>query len=342
MAYSKTEEYYQRVLNLIDANDILVSTDAKVKNCERIARLCTVLGKYKDCSELKEKYEKMAIDEQKKGLERDYQEYKQKFEAANSIDSYKRAELLLYQLGDYKDAAQMVTACRNRRLKMLAKQNFIKILKFIAVAAVVTGLVFLILKLNRNNPGQQDISVVNITKGIRISWEEQDNPGEYVLYKCAYNKKEKKWTDFTAIASINNGFTFLDENVYPGSNYRYAVIMKGKDDNGEMPSYYSQMIRIPSREIISLTSSDGASFTVRWSGSNLFTGYQVQYTNVKDSFAKAENIIIENKAVYSTTVKDLAPDMTYYVRVRSFHKVNGVIYYGGWSSTEGIALSSGE
>lgn len=339
MANSKTEEYYQRILDLIDANDVLISTDAKVKNCERIARLCTVLGSYRNCRELKEEYERLAVEEKQKGLERDYQDYVAKYETANSIDSYKRVEILFHQLDGYKDSEQLASICRDRRLKLTAKRNLISFVKTVLVFAAVAGLVLLVLALNRNNPGQQQTTVSNVTKGIRVEWTPQDSVDEYKIYKSAYNKEEKKWTDFAVVATVNDN-TYLDENVYPGTVYRYAVIAKGETDNGNYPGYYSQMVRITSREIISVSNETDTSIKVRWSGSNMFTGYQVQYSSEKGSFSKAESKIIEKSDAYSTTIFGLQENTEYYVRVRSFEKLNGVIYYGGWSQTVGIVLSS--
>ena len=54
------------------------------------------------------------------------------------------------------------------------------------------------------------------------------------------------------------------------------------------------------------------------------------------------SVLIDSKDRYSTTIDGLEANATYYVRVRSYHRVNGVVYYGGWSPTVGIVLTSSE
>ncbi len=340
MAYSKTEEYYQRVINLIDANDVLISTEAKVKNCERIARLCDVLGRYKDCAELKEKYTRLAAEERSKGKERDYQNCLKKYSEADSIDSYRRAEILLSDLGDYKDSRQLAAKCRERRLKMKLKSNIHSVIRFIIAAVVITGLVLYVRSITKNDPDQIGVSVANISRGIRISWsQEEEQDDKYIVIKSVMNPKTKEWSEDAVIATVSGKDNYVDDEVYPGSTYRYAVKLDKEEGSGT-PAFYNTMVRITTREIESLTQEGPTAFRVKWSGSRLFTGYQVQYTDVEGSFSKADNVMIGKKNTYSYTAADLKENTTYYVRVRSYHSVNGVIYYGGWSPTAVVSLGS--
>ena len=77
-------------------------------------------------------------------------------------------------------------------------------------------------------------------------------------------------------------------------------------------------------------------------GSSSFTGYQIQYSTDADSFASAENIMIDNKQVYSKVVDNLKEETTYYVRIRSYYRLDGVLYYGGWSQKAAVAVTSYE
>ena len=141
MADAKTEEYYQRVLNLIDANEVLVSTDAIVKNCERIARLCDTLGSFKDCSELKDKYENLAKDVKEKNLETEYSKCLTRMNNANSIDSLKRTEMLFRELGDYKDASVLADSCKEKITGIRRREIIGRIIRSIAAIAAVVLLV---------------------------------------------------------------------------------------------------------------------------------------------------------------------------------------------------------
>ena len=72
--------------------------------------------------------------------------------------------------------------------------------------------------------------------------------------------------------------------------------------------------------------------TAKWSGSSVFTGYQVQIATDKAFTKNVETVKITKANVYQTTVKNLNASTTYYVRVRSYHVFEGMTYYGGWSN----------
>ncbi len=340
MADIKTEEYYQRILDLIDANDILVSFEARAKNCERIARLCGVLGTYKNCRSLKEIYERKAIEEREKGLESDYLSCLTKYKEADSIDTYKSTEMLLRQLGSYKDSTQLAEACHSRIVKLKLKAQAVFWVKIIAAIGLVVGFAVLLVTVNHNNENQYQVTVSNVAKGIRISPSDTNDMSDYTVYRESYNSKEKQWSEPSLIGYIREGKFYLDTDVHPGSIYRYAAIRSNSED--QKPGFFTTIVRITTREIVSIISNNPNEFTVRWSGSTLFDGYQVQYTSVEGSFGKAESVLIDSKDRYSTTIDGLEANATYYVRVRSYHRVNGVVYYGGWSPTVGIVLTSSE
>jgi hypothetical protein len=80
--------------------------------------------------------------------------------------------------------------------------------------------------------------------------------------------------------------------------------------------------------------------TVKWEGSSVYTGYQVQYA-IDSSFSDLKTITISNPKTVSKTFTVDDSNKTYYVRVRSFHKIESVVYYGGWSSQHSIEVSDG-
>ncbi|MBQ9047759.1 MAG: fibronectin type III domain-containing protein [Solobacterium sp.] len=340
MADLKTEEYYTRIQDLIDANDVLVSTDAKVKNCERIARLCDTLGTYKDCEIIKKKYTEKAEAERYIGLEKQYCDCLIKFKNADSIDTYTNAEILLKQLGAYKNAKELADLCHKKALKMKLKKQIALWIRILILVLFVSGLAMALLSTFHRGDEQHNITVTNVAKGIRITPADPDYIGSYVIYREVYNVKTKDWSKAERIGSTAADAFYTDENVYPGTMYRYAAV---EEDNAEQsPEYFTSMVRITTREIVELMSDTPSSFTVRWSGSTVFTGYQIQYTDEEGSFSKAENVLIDSKDKYSTRIDGLTENATYYVRVRSYHRMNNTLYYGGWSPTVGVTLASEE
>ena len=65
------------------------------------------------------------------------------------------------------------------------------------------------------------------------------------------------------------------------------------------------------------------------------TGYELQYaTNSK--FTSGKKIKIKNNKTASSTIKKLKAKKKYYVRVRTYKKVNGKTYYSSWSKSKSV------
>lgn len=72
-------------------------------------------------------------------------------------------------------------------------------------------------------------------------------------------------------------------------------------------------------------------FRVTWKGSYSVSGYQVQYATNRN-FTNARRLTMNDLSTSSRTVKGLNAKTKYYVRVRTYTKVNGKKYYSPWSS----------
>jgi hypothetical protein len=92
-------------------------------------------------------------------------------------------------------------------------------------------------------------------------------------------------------------------------------------------------VRITTRTLNSVTAGTRR-MTIKWSGSSVFTGYQIQYAT-DDAFTKnAVAFKITDPKTYETTVKSLKSGTTYYVRIRSYHVFDGMTYFGEWSNVK--------
>ena len=73
-------------------------------------------------------------------------------------------------------------------------------------------------------------------------------------------------------------------------------------------------------------------FTLKWNKqASQTTGYQIQYATRSD-FSNAATVTITNPNTTSTTIKGRAGNTRYYVRVRTYKKVNGKTFFSGWNS----------
>jgi hypothetical protein len=79
------------------------------------------------------------------------------------------------------------------------------------------------------------------------------------------------------------------------------------------------------------------SFTVSWKKQTVqTTGYQIQYATNK-TFTKNEKIItIKNNKKLSKMIKNLKARKKYFVRIRTWKKVNGANYYSKWSAVKTV------
>ncbi|MBQ4423144.1 MAG: fibronectin type III domain-containing protein, partial [Clostridia bacterium] len=177
----------------------------------------------------------------------------------------------------------------------------------------------------------------------------------YVIYRRAWSSTTNGWTDFARWDNTTET-TYLDghdaaHKVYAGTRYQYGVkayfarrtdpvaeTQIGGNVNDPSGNFNLGMVgplkttvRITTRELKSVTAGT-KQLTVKWGGSTVFTGYQIQYAT-NSAFTKGvKSFKIDNPKTVSTVIKNLKTGTTYYVRIRSYHEFNGMTYYGEWSN----------
>ena len=77
--------------------------------------------------------------------------------------------------------------------------------------------------------------------------------------------------------------------------------------------------------------------TVYWKKDKSVSGYQIQIaTNKKMTKGKAMYSVSKRRISY--TIKKLKPRKNYYVRIRSYKKIGGKIYYSKWSQKKKVKV----
>ena len=182
-------------------------------------------------------------------------------------------------------------------------------------------------------PPTEATAVENTADGIRIAWDLVDGAKGYVIYRRAWNTKSSGWTAF---ARWNNttATEWTDTKVYAGTRYQYGVKAYAEDpmnnyDLGRVGPLKTT-VRITTRTVRSVTPGT-RSLTVAWTGSSLFTGYDVQVATDAAFTKGLKTVRIANPKTYRTTIRDLKAETDYYVRVRSYDVFEGMTYRGGWS-----------
>ena len=87
-----------------------------------------------------------------------------------------------------------------------------------------------------------------------------------------------------------------------------------------------------------LKSSKSRQMTVSWKKDTRATGYQIMYSTDKKFRKNVKTVNIKKYKTIRCTVKKLARNKRYYVRVRSYKKVSGGKLYGSWSSTKNVKI----
>ena len=78
---------------------------------------------------------------------------------------------------------------------------------------------------------------------------------------------------------------------------------------------------------------------VKWKKQTKQTdGYEIQYSTKKDFSKSVKTKRITGKKKTSAVIKKLKAKKTYYVRIRTWKKVNGERYYSLWSSAKKVKI----
>ena len=195
-------------------------------------------------------------------------------------------------------------------------------------------------------PPTTTTTVANVNDGVKITWKAVPDAAGYVIYRRAWNLSSSGWTTFERWNNTT-ATTWTDTKVYAGTRYQYGVKayfaqrtdpVSGAVIGGAMDNYnlgivgpLKTTVRITTRTLNSVTGGT-KQITVKWSGSSVFTGYQVQIATDSAFTQNKKTVTISDAKTVQTTIKNLKAKTNYYVRVRSYHVFEGTTYYGGWSN----------
>ena len=78
--------------------------------------------------------------------------------------------------------------------------------------------------------------------------------------------------------------------------------------------------------------------TLTWKERKNITGYQIEYSLKKD-FSGSKKILVNKPKIFTKVIRNLKPGKTYYVRIRTYKKVNRKNYISLWSETKTVKTS---
>ncbi len=81
--------------------------------------------------------------------------------------------------------------------------------------------------------------------------------------------------------------------------------------------------------------------TLKWKNPKNITGYEIQYS-LKKNLSGKKTVKIKKAKTLATTIKKLAANKTYYVRIRTYTTVKKKNYYSAWSKIKAVKTKTGK
>lgn len=116
----------------------------------------------------------------------------------------------------------------------------------------------------------------------------------------------------------------------------HKVTVKGTGNYTGTASQHPKFKIVPQATKVSKLTAGEKSFTVKWNKKTAqTTGYQIQY-GAKKNLKKGKNVTVRNNKTTSKRIAKLQEKKQYYVKVRTYKKVNGKMYHSAWSKTKSV------
>lgn len=168
--------------------------------------------------------------------------------------------------------------------------------------------------------------------GVTVKWTKASNASGYYVYR---KSEGGRWKRIAAVKGGNKtGYTDKTVKSQNGKMYIYTV----KAYNGENVSPYSRgglkVYCLTAPALSNPVSESAGEIRVNWKQNKKADGYQIQYARSAD-FQK-QKVTKTVKTAVSKKITKLKQKKTYYVRVRSYKKTGGVVYYSAWSKRAAV------
>ncbi|MBQ7128506.1 MAG: fibronectin type III domain-containing protein, partial [Clostridia bacterium] len=189
------------------------------------------------------------------------------------------------------------------------------------------------IKITGAKPATPKISSVTLTKKTvaKITWKKVANAKSYQVYQSVGSSKSYK-----KIATVKTN-TCTVKKLKAAKKYNFKVRAIGTGTvsgysaiKSVTPLNYKTKAVIKSAKS---TKKKTAKVTIKKKIAGA-TGYQIQYANNK-KFKSSKKTTTKT---LTKTIKKLTSKKTYYVRVRTFNKVNGKVKYGKWSKVKTVKV----
>ncbi|MBO5303026.1 MAG: fibronectin type III domain-containing protein [Lachnospiraceae bacterium] len=173
-------------------------------------------------------------------------------------------------------------------------------------------------------------SLENVSKGIKVTWNDVNADVNYEVYRKAGNGA---WSKVATTKATSYTDKKANKN---GTKYQFkvhAVYASGKADVSEIETTYC----LTASKLSSVKNVKGKKLTVKWKKNKKASGYEIEYATAK-SFKGSKIAKVSGGKKTSATIKKLKKGKKYFVRVRSYKKSGKVNYYSAWSNVKNVKI----
>jgi len=173
--------------------------------------------------------------------------------------------------------------------------------------------------------------VINVKKGIELTWDEVPDVEGYHVYR---KKGTEKWKKVKSVS----GNTWIDTKASSnGEKYQYKIVAyRGKVESEE--SDVATMFRMIKKNLAVAKNKKGKKMRLKWQVNSKGNGYLIQYSLDKD-FDSIKKKQVSRAKKKEVVISGLKKGKTYYVRIRSYKKVGKKMYYSDWSDTKTVKIA---
>lgn len=187
--------------------------------------------------------------------------------------------------------------------------------------AMVTAVNVALTQASMEVPKVKEVEAVQ--KGMKVTWKRVEGAESYVLYRNGKKVKELTATSYIDKKANANG-----------KKYTYKVAAKqGNVQSANSEPKIGYFLTKNSIGNVLNGSKGSRSLIVTWNQNKKASGYQLQWSTNK-KFKGAKKLNVKQKTSVIAFLNGLQANKTYYVRVRSYKKVDGKKYYSPWSSAK--------
>ncbi len=157
------------------------------------------------------------------------------------------------------------------------------------------------------------------------------------ISKPFYVSQKKETSETTTTPSQNNTSNSSDCCDTPGNNNTGSNSSSTSAPTQTTTTTVKNKTKKPAATKVTSLTKGKKSFTVKWKKVSGVKGYELQYST-SSKFNKPVTKTYDKASTTKATIKKLKSKKTYYVRMRTFKKVNGKKIYSSWSAKKKVKV----